>query len=88
MEELNLQEQLEQLQRELANAEHLDSASRQRLEELHEEIEKALERSAGNDEYHRLGRKLQDAYEHFEMSHPTLSAAITRVIDGLAAMGI
>ena len=88
MEEQNLKERLAQLQRELDHAEELDEESRQRLVDLHEDIERLLERSAGKDEYHRFLSKFQDAYAHFEMSHPTISAAITRVIDGIAAIGI
>jgi len=88
MEQRNLREQLDQLHRELEQSDQIDEASRQRLIELHEDIERLLERQAGGDEYHRFMSKLQDAYSHFEVSHPRISGAITRVMDGLAAMGI
>lgn len=88
MEKQNLKEQLDRLQSELDQTEQLDDDARQRLLELHEDIERLLERQAGGDEYHRFKSKLQDAYAHFEVTHPNLSGAITRVIEGLAAMGI
>lgn len=88
MEEQSLQHRLDELHRELDAADVVDEASRQRLVELHEDIERLLERQAGGDEYHRFTSKLQDAYSHFEVSHPKISGAITRVLEGLAAMGI
>jgi hypothetical protein len=83
----DLERQISELQGELARLPTLDADSRALLEDVHRDIEAVLERS---EETQRRGlrERLEAAIQHFEESHPTLTAAMGRVIDQLANLGI
>jgi hypothetical protein len=83
----DLRRRLEELQAELARTGNLDAASRELLEETRREIESVLARS-GDPDVRTLRERLEAAIEHFETSHPVLTATMGRVIDQLANMGI
>jgi hypothetical protein len=82
-----LHETLEQLHDELEQTRSLDPDSRAQLEELLVEIRALLDRSGGGD-HASFVERLRQATRHFEESHPTLTAAVGRVADALANMGI
>jgi hypothetical protein len=82
-----LERHLAELHAELARTRSLDPDSRELLEDVRRDIEAVLERS---DERRRSGlrERLESAIQHFEESHPVLTATMGRVIDQLANLGI
>ena len=82
-----LSRHLAELQAELARTQSVDPKSRDLLEHVRRDIESVLERS---DESGRssLRVRLEAAIEHFETSHPVLTATMGRVMDQLANLGI
>ncbi len=80
----SLQKQLRELQRELQRAPVRDAATRERLRELADEIEGALERG----ERSGLVERLQGSVALFEAEHPDLALLTARVIDTLVKLGI
>jgi Domain of unknown function (DUF4404) len=82
-----LERRLQELHAELARTQSVDSESREMLENVRRDIESVLERS---DEPGRrtLRGRLEAAIEHFEASHPVLTATMGRVMDQLANLGI
>ena len=78
---------LSDLHAELARTQSIDPKSRDLLEHVRRDIESVLERS---DESGRssLRARLETAIEHFETSHPVLTATMGRVMDQLANLGI
>ncbi len=85
-----LREHLKALHGELASTPSVDERSKQLLEEVLADLHGLLERTepAAEDEHQSLGDRLRDATQQFEDSHPTLSAAVGRVVDALANLGI
>jgi hypothetical protein len=85
-----LRKHLEALHSELASTSSVDEGSKRLLEEVLTDIHGLLERTepAGEDEHQSLGDRLLEATRDFEESHPTLSAAVGRVVDALANLGI
>jgi hypothetical protein len=85
-----LREHLEALHSELASTPSVDERSKQLLEEVLTDIHGLLERTepAAEDEHQSLGDRLREATRHFEDSHPTVSAAVGRVVDALSNLGI
>ena len=82
-----LSRRLSDLHAELARTQSVDPQSRELLEHVRRDIESVLERS---DESGRssLRDRLEAAIEHFETSHPLLTATMGRVMDQLANLGI
>lgn len=81
-----LREDLEKLRRELHEGPELDAETREVLAGLAHEIEEVIERSGGAE--HTLGERLRVATEHFEESHPALTAVVGRLADMLSGVGI
>ena len=90
MKQRELQETLARLHEELRNGQHLDDEARGMLERLAGDIEQALHPASADsvDALDALGQRLREAIERFEESHPALTAAVNRVADALARMGI
>ena len=82
-----LERRLSELHAELERTQSVDPESRELLEHVRRDIETVLERS---DEPGRrsLRGRLEAAIEHFETSHPVLTATMGRVMDQLANLGI
>ena len=85
-----LREHLKALHGELASTPSVDERSKQLLEEVLSDIHGLLDRSEppSENEHQGLGDRLRDATQHFEDSHPTLAAAVGRVINALSNLGI
>jgi hypothetical protein len=84
-----LRETLLRLHDELRSGEPLDEQERGMLERLAGDIEKTLHPGASEpDALEALGTRLREAIERFEQSHPALTAAVNRVADALARLGI
>lgn len=91
MPERRVRETLDELSRQIRDAETLGPEEREELDRLVGEIEARLDRDAGREddgEAPPLVQRLSEAAERFEASHPRLSAAVGRLVDALAAMGI
>jgi hypothetical protein len=82
-----LREDLRRLD-ELARSSALDPAARARLAEIARDIEALLDEGEAGETRESLVERLRSAAEHFEESHPSLTAAVGRIADALAALGI
>jgi hypothetical protein len=82
-----LERRLSELHAELARTQSVDSESRELLEHVRRDIESVLERSDESGQ-RSLRERLEGAIEHFETSHPVLTATMGRVMDQLANLGI
>ena len=87
MTEKNLSKLLEQLHDELGKTEAVDNKGRELLRSLDVDIQKLLERSEGQTDESMLER-LQDAIDHFEITHPNLTSALSHMMTILSNAGI
>ena len=81
-----LDEILDELHSQLANADDLEETQRQKLREAAEEIQATLDDSSISS--YGLAERLQKATAHFEHTHPRLTNTVGRIADLLAQMGI
>jgi hypothetical protein len=90
MEKDRLLKLLEELHAELSAAGTLDPETRDRVQALADDIDRLTDDTKDNQELDKepLTSGLHDLVLKFEGDHPQLSAAIGRVADALAAMGI
>lgn len=78
-----------ELERELRALPEVDAESRAVLQEAMREIRTALhEAEPQTARPEGLISRLRAAAEEFEGSHPTLTAILSRIVDGLGQMGI
>jgi Domain of unknown function (DUF4404) len=78
-----------ELEQQLQASASLDDESRQALRDAARDIQAALDEGKRSElQRQSLAQRLSDAAEKFEGSHPALTDVITRLIDGLAQMGI
>ncbi len=82
-----LRDLLNQLQNEIQTAETLDDQGYQMLKDLDENIQALLDRADSHSDDTITGR-LEDAIYHFEVTHPTLTVVISKVLDSLSGAGI
>jgi F0F1-type ATP synthase membrane subunit b/b' len=87
-----LQETLDQLHEQLEHAKPVDAEARARLREALDEIRTVLAQAEDRAEEPELDQSLRDRLsemtQHFEGEHPALTAALSRVINALSALGI
>ena len=83
-ESAELARRLVELKAELARTQSVDPKSRELLEQVQQEIETVLDAP----EEGSLRARLEAAIQHFETSHPDLTAIMGRVMDQLANLGI
>jgi hypothetical protein len=87
-----LQETLEGLRAELGAETSLDPQLRARLEHSIRQIQDAIDQAVPGRKITSDGTSLTDRLaesgRHFEATHPGIAAALGRVIDALAALGI
>jgi cytochrome c556 len=83
-----LRQTLSQLEEELRSVDSLDEATRAQLAEAADEIMAAVERGSRSEATRRAEGSLQDRLAEFEASHPQLAGVVSRVLDGLAQLGI
>ena len=85
-----LNESLSGIQAELKKIDRVDDASRELLAKLDDDIHRIL--GATGDvplEHHRtLRESLEKSVDRFEVSHPTLTLLMNRLIKALSDMGI
>ncbi len=86
----NLRKLLEQLHDELERAESMDEKGDELLRHLNADIENLLKRSEkgkGQTDESVL-RQLEDAIDHFEVTHPTLTTMLSEMMTILSNAGI
>jgi len=88
MEDKNLTELLEQLHTELTNTKALDDKGRKLLRDLNADIQNLLERTAEAESDDSLLERLQESIDHFEVSHPELTSALSSIMNILNNAGI
>jgi ElaB/YqjD/DUF883 family membrane-anchored ribosome-binding protein len=90
MPKAQIRERIQELLAELEQIEAEDSAARDRLTQVLQEIREAIEASeeATSDRSDSLIERLNDATRQFEESHPTLTAMVGRVAESLSNLGI
>jgi hypothetical protein len=90
MDDKKLRKHLEQLRDEIENAGKVDNKGRDLLHEVDEQIRELLARSEETVLLPKSGliRGLQDAIRHFEVTHPELTSALSRLLETLSNAGI
>jgi predicted component of type VI protein secretion system len=90
MDDKKLRKLLEQLRDEIENAGKVDEKGRVLLRDVDEHIRDLLARSEDTVLVPKpaLRRRLQDAVRHFEVTHPELTAALSRLLETLSNAGI
>ena len=73
-----LRDHLEKLDAELQRSQAADEAQRQHLEALHSDVRSALAKPdpLTPEDHNSLGERLTTSLQHFETTHPALSALI------------
>jgi hypothetical protein len=84
----NLSKLLERLHNELDSTEAVDEKGRELLRALNADIEELLERSEGGHSDDSLLERLQESIDHFEVTHPTLTSALSHIMTALSNAGI
>ena len=84
MSEQDLRGAIEEIRSELSHTEGLTESNREALRRLATELESRLERPGTPPENDTLRHELADWVRELEVSHPTLSTTIGRLIDTLA----
>ena len=85
-----LRELLTKLRLELKNINTVDKSSEELLTDLKNQIDVLLERDDKKvtEKHSSLLEELKEATEHFEASHPELTAKMNNVINVLANLGL
>lgn len=89
MTDKKLSQLLEQLHHELDSTEAVDEKGRELLRALNADIQELLERSEGGQaDNDSLLERWQESIDHFEITHPTLTAALSHLMTALNNAGI
>jgi predicted nucleic acid-binding Zn-ribbon protein len=81
-----LTETISALRAEIAQLHTDDAESKQRLEQLVENLENKLEHP--DDDDHHLDEGIKDSITHFEVTHPRITAILNDIMMTLSNMGI
>lgn len=87
MENGELRKLLADLQEEIKNTKAIDPKGAELLRNLDADIKALIERS-GKETAEPAPLNLEEALTHFEVSHPTLSALIEKLLEALSNSGI
>lgn len=88
MEPNELDQLLKKVHDAIRNARRVDKKGRVILEDLELDIRELLERSGRDRGDQSVKRKLNEAIDHFEMTHPTLTALLSELSTILSNAGI
>jgi hypothetical protein len=89
MQKHELLETLAQLRAELVSAPQIDAQTADALRTLMADIHRLVDGDAGQDEdTPSLRERLKEVMLRFETEHPSITAVLGRVADGLANMGV
>jgi len=84
----NLTTLLEQLHKELDNTQAVDEKGRELLRALNADIQELLQRSEGEKSADPLLERLQVTIDHFEVTHPAFTTALSQIVTALNNVGI
>ena len=84
----NLTNLLAQLHEELKNVDAVDERGRELLRALNADIQELLQRSEGGEPADSLIERLQDTIDHFEVTHPAFTTALSHIMNALNNAGI
>ena len=79
---------LSELEAELRSVESLDDATREQLAEAAAEIAASLRRGKRSEQTRQAEDSLQNRLVEFEAANPQLAGIVSRLLDGLAQLGI
>ena len=88
MTEKNLRTLLEGLRDELQHIESMDETGSALLRDLDADIHNLLERSGEADADDSVLERFQSAMDHFEITHPKLTMALSEMMTALSNAGI
>ena len=90
MDDEELRRKLEQLHDDIANVDHVDEKGRVILRDIDGHIRELLARSDTLELQPKPGltRGLENAVRHFEVTHPTLTEALSDLLTALSNAGI
>ena len=86
-----LRQLLEELHQKIESTDSVDEKGRELLSHLSLDIHNLLERTGHEKPLHGPGRevsRLQESIEHFEVTHPNLTAALSQLLNILNNAGI
>ena len=79
---------LEQLHQELDNTRAVDEKGRELLRALNADIQELLERSEVRQPADSVLERWQTVIDHFEVTHPVLTTALSQIVSALNNAGI
>lgn len=79
---------LSELEKELASVDSLDDQAREQLADAAAEISATLRRGSRSERTSSAEDSLKDRLVDFEASHPEVATLVSRLLDGLAQLGI
>jgi hypothetical protein len=90
MDDNELRKLLNLLNDEIKNTRTVDEKGSELLRDLEEDINALLERSGENpvQVHPSIVERLKSALSHFEVTHPNLTMAISKLLDSLSNAGI
>ena len=88
MPEKILRDDIEKLRKEIENLSADEDVSKEKLENLLQDIESGLETEEQNNNQSELLAGLKESVEHFETEHPRATAIINDIMVTLSNMGI
>jgi Domain of unknown function (DUF4404) len=90
MDDDEIRRKLEQLHDEIEHVDHVDARGRAILRDVDGHIRELLARSemSSLEPKPAMTRGIEDAIRHFEVTHPTLTAALSDLLTALSNAGI
>jgi hypothetical protein len=90
MDDQKLRTLIEELHAEIQNSKSVDEKGQELLVHLETDIRKLLAQSGeGTAQVHPSTlRRLQEGLDHFEVTHPTLTIRLSKVLEALSNVGI
>jgi hypothetical protein len=88
MENNELRTMLEELHNEIENTESIDEKGRELLRDLGDDIRELLARSEGEQAQPTMLKRLEESISYLEVTHPTLTGTLSRLLEGLSNAGI
>ncbi len=90
MDDQNLRKLIEDLHAEIQDTQSVDEKGQELLVHLDADIRKLLAQSGemAVPAHPSTLRRLEEGLDHFEVTHPTLTILISKVLEGLSNVGI
>ena len=88
MKDQELRKLLEKLHGEIENTKSVDEKGRELLHDLSADIRELLARSGGRPAEPTVIQRLDESIQHFEVTHPELTATLSQLLTTLSNAGI